>query len=192
MPIRYFLTIMMTLCVVACGQKGALYLEKPEKTVKNTKNTAIFTAKTQAKIVPDLVKTQTVTVMGHLAQINAGNVPSWQAVMNSDNDNTNLVHYVIFEDKALSEKTPIVLLKGTVQNTQKILTNADKKKVLTGGDYLRFRAIETGSQYIPVLIAEAKNYLQKETALAPRNDAPDFLIENQQAIDLYIAVERVK
>lgn len=173
----------------ACGQKGALYLA--EKKPKQPTEEGIFIKQPATTVLPDVVQMNHVKVVGKLAQINQNNVPSWQAALTTAHNNTNLVRYVIFDDNLLIPAKPRTMLIGTVQNPHLATDTHAEQRVIPSGNYLRFRATETGVQYIPKLIAAARTYVAENAGIRHRN-APDFLIDNQQAIDLYIAVERIK
>lgn len=178
------------LVLSACGQKGALYLSD-KSSQKTQPDTGIFIKENQAEVLPELVLMNHVKVAGELAQINQNNVPSWQAVLTADAGETNLVRYVVFDNSLLTPTQPRTMLIGTVQNAKLAKVNYTAQQVIPKGSYLRFRAIESGVKYVPKLIASARAYFQQNKNIRHRN-APDFLIENQQAIDLYIAVEKMR
>lgn len=176
--------IIPVLFVSACGQKGALYLGKAgeDKTDK-----PIFVPQKSDDIVPNYVQLQTLTVGGMLAQIKQTHLPSWQALLATTATETNLIRYVVFDGDVLGEKTPLTVLSGTVQN-QSIHTDATRQ--ITAGNYLRFRSLETGVNHLPSLLATAERYFKHNPRLVRDKKRPDFLTENQQNIDLYLAVEK--
>lgn len=179
------------LILSACGQNGALYLAEKTNKNKKTEDSGVFMKKPEVAIVPSFVPINTVSVVGRLAQINENNVPSWQAVLTRDSNDSNPLRYIVLQDNILQPTDSIAMLIGTVRNTDEKSLNDSERMTIRQGNYLRFRSLEAGASHIPQLIASARRYMSQATHVKPRS-APHFFIENQQAVDLYIAIERVK
>ncbi len=179
-----FLLIFNVFFLLACGQKGALYLGEAEQ---DHSDEAIFMPQTDNDITPSFLQLQPLHIGGTLAHINHRHLPSWQALLTVTDSSTNLIRYVVFDGDVLGESTPLAVLVGSVQN-QNVRAHAQRQ--LAAGGYLRFRSLETGVNHLPGLLASAERYLAKHPTLKRAQQRPDFLTEQQQNIDLYLAVEK--
>lgn len=184
----YALFSALPLLLFACGQKGALFLadESSQNTKQNQQQPFLNADNPDADITPHLVTLQAITVSGKLTRLSENTVLGWQAVLPLQTDETNLIRYVIVENNLLAENTPVDMLIGYVQS--KVVQGHIRQK-LPAGTYLRFRSIESGTAHIPTLISHAKAYLQANPQWV-RGKGKDFLTDNQQAIDLYLSVEK--
>ncbi len=191
---------LLSICAVcllsACGQSGALYLPDTETTAEKTPaaTTAVKakpSSKPQAtktyndRVTTALVTLEALNITGKLAQFNPSQQQSWQALLAARPDDNNHLRYVTFEGDVLNDKQPLTVLVGHPQN-KKLETRVNRS--IAAGRYLRVRSLETGVNHIPTLIAVAKDYL-KHTANSRRKGGGDFLIDTQENIDLFIAVE---
>ncbi len=178
-----FLLIFNVFFLFSCGQKGALYLGEAEQ---DHSDEAIFMPQTDNDIIPSFLQLQPLHIGGTLAHINHRHLPSWQALLTVTDSSTNLIRYVVFDGDVLGESTPLAVLVGSVQNQN---VRAPAQRQLAAGNYLRFRSLETGVNHLPGLLASAERYLAKHPTFK-RAKGPDFLTEQQQNIDLYLAVEK--
>ncbi len=178
------LFLVMLAFVVSCGQKGPLYLPKDAPPKKEHTS---FPAKKETADAPNLVAIQPLVIVGRLAQINATTPPVWNAILTDKASKSDLVRYIVFDDDVLSRKTPLKMLIGKVSKGQTGQPVVSRQ--LEGGNYLRFRSLETGFGHTATLIDRAVVYLNNHPGM--RNNAgKDFLIDAQGNIDLYIAVKK--
>lgn len=181
---RYFF-FAIVLLTVACGQKGALYLSEEEDT--DPKRPAVTIDNPNAKIIPDFVQIEQLTISGKLVELSQNTATGWQALLFREEKDQS-IRYVIFEDNLINNSgKSLTMLLGTVQS--KVIRNQIRDDV-PAGNYLRFRSLEKGVAQIPTVINRAKSYLAANPRLQ-RGVGNDFLIENNQYIDLYIPVENI-
>ncbi len=179
--------ILILFLLSACGQKGPLYLQ--DKVPEKPK--AVFTTKTST-IQPDKISLKPLKIVTAQVQMQKNNTPAWQAVLVQSEDSVNLTRYVIFTNDLLGDP-PYQLSVGQarpIDKKIKIDNNIKQISMIEDGLYLRFRSLERGLNHIPALIAAAKTYLQQHPEIHRRFSARDFLTENRQNIDLFIAIER--
>lgn len=180
--IKLILQLLMPVILVACGQKGALYLDATG--VSSHNDSTFIVAGKASDIVAKQVEISTLNIVGERAQVQHNNTPSWQKLLHSE-ESVNLIRYVSFSNDVLGS-SPYNVLLGRVQKP-----NSDKhrQKTIPSGLYLHFHSPESGIHHIPSLLSTASRYLQQHRQLR-RRPQDDFLTEKQQSIDLYIAIER--
>ncbi len=184
--------------LLACGQSGSLYLPDTPITDNSAKPTADKTAKTRQaeqqptpvskkndRITTTLMTVETLNITGKRVQLDPSQQQSWQALLATDANDDNPLRYVTFDGNVLDKSQPLTVLVGHPQN-KTIETRISS--TIVAGLYLRVRSLETGINHIPTLIAVADNYL-KHTPTIRRANNSDFLIDTQDNIDLFIAVE---
>ncbi len=211
--------ILMLLLLSACGQKGPLYLqdkasekspatsaaalpeklpETPSKTLPETSSKTLpetsseTLPETSPDSPPDKLLLKPLKIVAAQVQIQQNKTPAWQAVLAQSDDSVNLMRYAIFHNDLLGGP-PYQLSVGQAQPIDKkikIDNNIKQASLIEGGLYLRFRSLERGLNHIPALITAAKTYLQHHPEIHRRSSARDFLTEDRQHVDLFIAIER--
>lgn len=185
---RLFFGGFFILFLLACGQKGALYMPKqvPEKNALADR--AVF-ASSLPMVLPDLLWIKSIPVVGKAIRINQLDTLGWQAVLSTDEGGGE--RYFVASDGFLKEKLPMILWVGRSKSSLPTAGSqlAQQVQRLTAGYYLRFRSLDSGAFYLPKLLASARHYFQQNSSIKPRGTG-DFFIDNQQVIDLYIAVEK--
>ncbi len=191
--------ILMLFLLSACGQKGPLYLQdkasekSPATSAANLPDMLPETSfETSPDSSPDKLLLNSLEVVAAQVQIQQNNTPAWQAVLAQSDDSVNPIRYVIFTNNLLGDP-PYQLSVGQARPIDKKINSDNNIKqisIIEGGVYLRFRSLERGLNHIPALIAAAKTYLQHHPEIHRRSSTRDFLTEDRQNIDLFIAIER--
>lgn len=171
--------------LTACGQKGPLYLEKDAPKSEKQQSQSVFAPKQAERITTTLVQLNALNIGGTAATLNPAQLPSWKAILNTKESDTNAVHYVSFDGDVLANQR-IGVVVGQVQNPR---IKAPQQRSVSAGRYLRVRSLETGASHMPSLLSAAKDYLAKNPALS-RTPASDFLIDSAGNLDLYLSVEK--
>lgn len=180
------------LFLLACGQKGDLYLSKqssqPEKSLSADK--ALFSSSPASEVLPDLLWIKATPVVGSFVQINELNSLGWQAVLSTETGSKE--RYFIPTSRFLQNKRPLMLLVGRLARPSPTTSAATEKlsqQTLPAGYYLRFSSLDNSAQELLKLLTSVRQYFQQNPEIKPRESA-DFFIDNQEIIDLYIAVEK--
>lgn len=176
--------IFLLLWLSACGQKGPLYLEdKPEAQEQPT----IIIDNPNANIIPDYALIDQLTISGQSIELNQNTAMGWEAVLTPEENTTNLIRYVVFNQNMVTSDYQTITM--TIGSVQKKRIPKQARETIQRGNYLRFRSLERGVDQIPTLLNRIKHYFAANPQLS-RSNGKDFLIENQQYIDIYIPVEK--
>ncbi len=186
-PIAYPLFLLLAAGLSACGQKGPLFLA--DEQTSETEKPIIVIDNPNADIQPDFVEINPLIISGQLTELNENTAAGWEAVLAPVEESSNLIRYVVFMTSPIAQPTPTFSM--LIGNAQKKIIKGQTRKRLTGGNYLRFRSLERGVDQIPTLINRVNSYLAANPHLK-QGSANDFIIENEQLIDLYISVENTK
>ncbi|PID63347.1 MAG: hypothetical protein CR974_02045 [Gammaproteobacteria bacterium] len=183
---RVLFGLVAALSLVACGQKGLLYLPTlepvlPKETPKNPDAPV-----QQGRITTSLVNLDTLTIAGQLAQLNPAQQKSWQALLTRPADAPERLRYVVFSGDILDKSQSLTVLSGYVKNTT---IETSQQRQIIAGTYLRIRSLETGLNRVPSLMGAAETYLKKMPSVK-RTNISDFLIESDDNIDLFLSVEK--
>ncbi len=175
--------ICFLLGLVACGQKGPLYL--PDKPITEKKPTVI-TDNPNVKIQPDFIQFSSLIISGKKAQIEKNTASAWKKMLVPLNGSRNLIRYVVFNQSVENAKAPFAMTLGFVQKKQ---IKGQVNQVINTGSYLRFSSIEHGVDQIPTLLNRVKDYFANNKDIRHGKNK-DFLVENNGRIDIYISMEK--
>ncbi len=172
----FFLSL--TFLLLACGQKGPLYLaddgsDKPSKAILDVVTEQVDLAK------PVLIQLNPLRIRGLKAQVTNPLAKDWDTVLASTKKET--LRFVVFESDVLNDNTQKMVI-GEVDQV-------NGQTLIPKGQYLRFREPEARYIEIPKILSAVKQYL-KQNPNYQRADAPvDFIMDEQGFIDFYIQIK---